>query len=143
MPGLDPSTPEEWRKSNEESDKSFDMVIAGAGMVLLSIIFGIVNFIIGGALKHKQEQREELLASDLQISRQGRSESLRLSDKLKGQPCRLETMLKAYRQYSMTKGKVWMGGFWARIPNITKRYIEGQYEQHPEWLDGAETGWWS
>ena len=112
-------------------------------MVILSIIFGIVNFIIGCTLNHKQEQREELLASDLQIARQGRSESLRLRDELKGQPGRLEKMLKAYRQYSMTKGKVWMDGFWARIPNTTKRYIEGQYEQHPEWLNGAETGWWS
>lgn len=143
MPGLDPPTHEEWQKLDDESEKAFDMAVTGAGMVLLSIIFSIGNFIIGNILQRKQEQREELLESDLEISRQGRFESLRLNEELKGLPDRSEQMLKAYRQYSMTKGKVWMGGFWARIPNTTKRYIEDQYGQHPEWLSGAETGRWS
>ena len=143
MPGLDPPTKEEWQKLEQEGEKAFDMCMAGAGIVLLSIIFGIVDHILKGALRRKQGQREKLLTSDLEISRQGRRESLLLNKSLKGQLDRSEKILEAYRQHSITKGKIWMGGFWARIPNTVKRYIEGQYEQHPEWLNNAETGWCS
>lgn len=143
MPGLDPPSPEEYQRRAEESEKNFDMALTGAGMVLISIIFGLIQFITGIILGRKQKQREELLEHDREIAKQGRSESERLNDKLKGRPDRAEKTLEIYRQHSTTKDKVWMGGFWARIPNTIKRYIEDRYEQHPEWLDGTETGWWS
>lgn len=142
MPGLDPPSAEYWRKRDEEAEKNFDMVVAGAGMVLLSIILGILHFIQGSILRRKQKKREELLANDLEISRQGKIESVNVYKELKGQPDCQEKMLEAYRSRSTTKGKVWMGGFWSRIPNPIKRYIEAQYERHPEWLESAETGWW-
>lgn len=141
MPGLDPPTSEEWQKLNEESEKAFNMALAGAGMVLVSIIFSLLHCITFGIVERKQKQREDLLERDSQTAGQGKTESGRLADELRGQPNRFEKMLEAYRQYSMTKGKVWMGGFWAGIPNSIKRYIEGQYGQHPEWFNGAETGW--
>jgi len=143
MPGLDPDTPEEYQRRDEASERNFDMALAGAGMVLLSLIFGLINLITCGIVKSKQRQREELIEHDSKISSEGGTESRRLVNGTRGQPNRFEKILEAYRQHSTTKGKVWMQGFWAKIPNPIKRYIEGQYEQHPEWLNGAETGWWS
>ena len=141
MPGLDPPTPEEWQRSREESEKNFEMALTGAGMVLLSILFGILNFIMGNIVKRKQGQREALLERDMKTAGEGKAESIRLAKELRGQPNRAARILETYRQRSTTKDKVWMQGFWAGIPNTIKRYIEGQYEQHSEWLDGAETGW--
>lgn len=143
MPGLDPPTDAEWQKINEESEKAFEMALAGAGMVLLSLLFGLINLITCGIVARKQRQREELIEHDSKISSEGGVESRRLVRETRGQLNRVEKILEVYRQHSTTKGKVWMQGFWAKIPNPIKRYIEEQYEQHPEWLDGAETGWWS
>lgn len=141
MAGLGPPTDEEFQRREEASEGAFDMALAGAGMVLLSIIFGIINFVTRGLIDHRQRQREELLEHDYQTASQGGAESRRLVEETKGQPDRYEKMLEAYRQYGTTKDSVWMGGFWAKIPNPIKQYIEGQYERHPEWFDGAETGW--
>ena len=96
---------------------------------------------VGGIVNRKREQREALLERDLKTAGQGKIESRRLAQELRGQPNRAAQILKTYRQRSATKGRIWMQGFWAGIPNTIKRYIEGQYEQHPEWLDGTETGW--
>lgn len=141
MSGLDPDTPEEYQRRAEESEKNLEMVLTGAGMVLLSIIFGLLNLITGNMVNRKRERREDLLEHDLETAGQGKAESRRLAQELRGQPNRSAQLLKIYRRRSTTQNKIWMQGFWAGIPNTVKRYIEGQYEQHPEWLEGAETGW--
>lgn len=141
MPGLDPPTPEEYQKRAEESERNLGMVIAGAGLILLSIIFGILNLIMGNIVNRRREQREALLENDLNTAGQGKIESIRLANELRGRPDRSSKILETYRHHSTTKDKVWMQGFWAGIPNTIKRYIEAEYEQHSEWLDGAQTGW--
>ena len=141
MSGLDPDTPEEYQRRAEESEKNLEMTLTGAGMVLLSIIFGILNLITGGVVNRKREQREALLERDMETASQGKAESRRLAREFRGQPNRPAQLLEVYKQHSTTEDKIWMQGFWAGIPNTIKRYIEDQYEQHPEWLEGTETGW--
>lgn len=134
MPGLEPMSHEYYAKQEEESERAFNMTLAGLGMILASIFFGIFNLIFGAIVKSNEREREERIRRDSKIAGEGKAAAKELAASLSGRPDYEEQILSAYREHRKTKSVPWVQGFWAGVYNPDKRYIESQFDQHPEWV---------
>lgn len=134
MPGLEPMSHEEYVKQEEEGERAFNMTLAGLGMILASILFGIFNLIFGAIVRSNEREREERIRRDGKIAGEGKTAARELAASLSGRSDYEEQMLSAYREHRRTKSIPWVQGFWAGVYNLDKRYIESQFDQHPEWV---------
>lgn len=134
MPGLEPMPHEYYVKQEEESERAFNTTLAGLGMILASILFGLFNLIFGAIVKSNEREREERIRRDGKIANEGKAAARELAASLAGQSDYKEQMLSAYREHRGTKSVPWVQGFWAGVYNSDKQYIESQFDQHPEWV---------
>lgn len=134
MPGLEPMSHEYYEKQKEESERAFNMTLAGLGMILASIFFGILSLVFGAIAKSNKREREERIRRDGKIAGEGKTAARELAASLNGRPDYKEQMLSAYKEHRGTKSIPWVQGFWAGVYNPDKQYIESQFDQHPEWI---------
>lgn len=134
MPGLEPMPHEYYVKQEEESERAFNTTLAGLGMILASILFGLFNLIFGAIARSNEREREERMQRDSKISREGKVAARELAASIRGQSDYKEQILSAYRKHRETESVPWVQGFWAGVYNSDKQYIKDQFDQHPEWV---------
>jgi len=64
---------------------------------------------------------------------EGRMMAEDLLKKFEGKATIRPELLSAYKEFRQRYGDEWMTGFYQRLPEEIKSYVEEEYEKHPEW----------
>lgn len=65
---------------------------------------------------------------------EGRMMAEDLLKKFEGKAVIRPELLKAYKEFRQGYGDEWMTGFYQRLPEEVRSYIEDEYSKHPDWL---------